>query len=137
MMRKFIHSLAVILAISLFGGKSAFGQTVLLDDFNRAAGNVVGNGWGETETVANTGATLVTAGANSYLSMGSTTAGRDFVWRDVSTNYNTVYNTNTSVLTWMFNMRQSRTDPGGFENSNYGIAFILGCNSSNFLTGSG
>ena len=133
-MQKIIYRLFALLTLCFSGAGDVFGQTVLLDDFNRATSNVVGNGWSETETVANTGATVA---ANTYLSMGSTTAGRDYVWRDVSTNYNTVYNTNTSVLTWMFNMRQTRTDPSGFDASNYGIAFVLGCNSSNFLTGSG
>lgn len=133
-MRKLIYRLSVLVTLCFIGGESLYGQTVLLDDFNRTTSNVVGNGWSETETVANTGATVA---ANTYLSMGSTTAGRDYIWRDVSTNYNTVYNTNTSVLTWMFNMRQTRTDPSGFDASNYGVAFVLGCNSSNFLTGSG
>lgn len=121
----------------IFLGLQGQGQTVLLDDFNRAAGNVVGNGWTESETVANTGIVMVTNGVNQYVSMGSTTAGRDYIVRDVSTNYNTVFNTNTALLTWMFNMRQSRTDPSGFDASNYGVAFVLGCNSSNFLAGSG
>ncbi|MBK6839112.1 MAG: hypothetical protein IPG90_13370 [Bacteroidetes bacterium] len=128
-MRKLIYRLSVLVTLCFIGGESLYGQTVLLDDFNRTTSNVVGNGWSETETVANTGATVA---ANTYLSMGSTTAGRDYIWRDVSTNYNTVYNTNTSVLTWMFNMRQTRTDPSGFDASNYGVAFVLGCNSSNF-----
>ncbi|MFM7727547.1 MAG: fibronectin type III domain-containing protein, partial [Flavobacteriales bacterium] len=66
----------------------------------------------------------------------STTAGREVLWRDVSTNYNTVFATNTGTLTWMFNMRQSRSDPSGFDASNYGSAFVLGSNSSNFISGS-
>ncbi len=133
-MNKILLYSFIILSLSSFFGINVNAQTVLLDDFNRSTSNAVGNGWSETETVANTGATIA---ANTYLSMGSTTAGRDYIWRDVSTNYNTVFNTNSSTLTWMFNMRQSRTDPSGFDASNYGVAFVLGCNSSNFLTGSG
>ncbi len=108
-------------------------QTVLLDNFQRADNNSVGNSWVEVETVANTGAVI----AANQLKMGSTVSGRDYVYRDVSAAYNTVFNSNTGVLTWAFNMRQRRADPSGFDNSNYGVAFVLGCNSNNFLTGSG
>lgn len=116
----------------LLGGLNASAQTVLLDDFNRANNNTVGNGWNETETVAGTGVTV----NSNVLRMGSGTAGRDYVWRDVSTLYNTVLNTNTGPLTWAFNMRQSRADPSGFDGGNYGIAFVLGSSSSNLLSGS-
>ncbi len=117
----------------LQGAASSFAQTVLLDDFNRANNNVVGTGWAETETVANTAATIT----GNQLRLGSATAGRDYVYQDVSALYNTVLNSNTGILTWSFNMRQSRTDPSGFDNSNYGVAFVLGCTSNNFLTGNG
>ena len=116
----------------LLGGMTASAQTVLLDDFNRANNNTVGNGWNETETVAGTGATI----SGNNLRLASTTSGKDYVWRDVSTYYNTVLNTNTGTLTWAFNLRQSRTDPSGFDAGNYGIAFVLGASSSNFLSGS-
>ncbi|MFM7218586.1 MAG: T9SS type A sorting domain-containing protein [Bacteroidota bacterium] len=115
-----------------FIGVSVQAQTVLLDDFNRANSTTVGNGWNETETVAGSGLQIST----NRLVAASTTAGREVLWRDVSTNYNTVFATNTGTLTWMFNMRQSRSDPSGFDASNYGSAFVLGSNSSNFISGS-
>ncbi len=108
-------------------------QTVLLDDFQRADNVLVGNSWVEVETVANTGNT-VTA---NQLKSGSSISGRDYCYRDVSAAYNTVFNSNTGILTWAFNMRQRRADPSGFDNTNYGVAFVIGCNSNNFLTGSG
>jgi hypothetical protein len=108
-------------------------QTVLLDNFQRTDNNVVGNNWVEVETVANTGSVI----SVNQLKIGSSTAGRDYDYQDVSTTYNTVFNTNTGILTWAFNMRQRRADPSGFDNSNYGVAFVLGCSSNNFLTGSG
>ena len=43
------------------------GQTVFLDDFTRANNNVVGNGWSETETVANTAATINAAGGGTMV----------------------------------------------------------------------
>lgn len=113
-------------------------QTVLLDDFNRANNNAIGTSllgttWTETETVSPSSVQL----NGNLVQMGSTTAGRDFMMTDVSSQYNTVLNTNTSTLVWQFNMQQTRTDPSGFDNSNYGIAFILGCSTGNALTGSG
>lgn len=108
-------------------------QTVLLDDFNRPDNTIVGNSWLETETVANT-AVNITA---NQLKLGSTVSGRDFAVQDVSADYNTVLNTNTSILTWAFNIRQSRTDPSGFDNSNYGMAVVIGCSSNDFNTGNG
>ncbi|HRU62467.1 MAG TPA: hypothetical protein P5565_13450, partial [Bacteroidia bacterium] len=53
----------------LLGGMTASAQTVLLDDFNRANNNTVGNGWNETETVAGTGATI----SGNNLRLASTT----------------------------------------------------------------
>lgn len=125
------YLLSILLLLSSF--VQTKGQTVFLDDFTRANNNVVGNGWSETETVANTAATI---NAN-LLRLGSNTAGRDYVYRDVSTAYNTVFNTNTGLLTWAFNMRQSRSDPSGFDAGNYGVVFVIGCDNNNFLTGNG
>lgn len=108
-------------------------QTVLYDNFQRVDNTTVGNSWIETETVSPGGAVIL----SNQLKTGSTTSGRDYTVADVSTSYNTVFNTNTAVLTWSFNMRQTRLDPSGFDAGNYGIAFVLGCSTSNFLTGSG
>ena len=101
----------------------------LLDDFNRAAGNTIGNGWTETETVAS-GARINGAG---QLELGSTTAGRDLISQDVSGYYNTTFDANTCLITWAFNFRQSRATPSGFNGSNYGAAFVLGATSANLI----
>jgi len=61
-------------------------QTVLLDDFQRPDNSVVGNSWVEVETVVNTGSVI----ASNQLKSGSTTTGRDYIYRDVSAAYNTV-----------------------------------------------
>ncbi len=127
---KFICMLIISLLIV---ASSAMSQTVMLDNFNRANNNIVANGWSEIETVVNT-SILITANQQRA---GSSTTGRDYTYQDVSALYNTVFSTNTGLLTWAFNMRQSRSDPSGFDNSNYGAAFVLGCTSNNFLTGNG
>ncbi|TAE46707.1 MAG: T9SS C-terminal target domain-containing protein [Bacteroidetes bacterium] len=108
-------------------------QTALLDDFTRANSNTVGNGWTETETVA-AGAQIAT----NRLQLGSATAGREWVYRDLSANYTTDgITTSASTLTWAFNFRHTRTDPSGFDASNYGAAFILGATTTTITTGAG
>lgn len=108
-------------------------QSVLLDDFNRTNAFNIGTGWTETETVASSGAQIV----SNMVQMGTTIAGREIITYDVSALYNTVLNTNTGLMVWEFNMRTNNTNPSGFDNSNYGLAFILGCTTNNFMSGSG
>lgn len=122
-----------IIVVTLLWVSIAEAQTVLLDDFQRPDNNVVGNSWVEVETVVNTGSVI----ASNQLKSGSTSPGRDYIYRDVSAAYNTVFNSNSGILTWAFNMRQRRADPSGFDGGNYGVAFVIGCSSNNFLTGSG
>ena len=111
-------------------------QSVLLDDFNRANAFAIGTGWSETETVASSGVQLST----NMVQMGTTIAGREYMTYDVSTLYNTVIGTNSGLLTWEFNLHTNNSNASGvsgFDNSNYGLAFVLGCTTNNFLTGSG
>ncbi len=51
--------------------------------------------------------------------------------------YSTVLNSG-GIVTWTFNMRQTETNPGGFNSGNYGVAFILaGETATNNTTGTG
>ncbi|MBL7962434.1 MAG: hypothetical protein JNM31_01195 [Flavobacteriales bacterium] len=94
----------------------------LLDDFNRANNTAVGNGWtegGASSSGAITGNMLWvnnTAGLN----------GQDWVSRSATGLYNTTFGTSTCGLTWGVNMQLDRDAPSGFDNGNYGAAFILG-----------
>lgn len=55
-----------------------------------------------------------------------------------STPFNTTLANNTNqIITYTFNMRQTRTDPSGFDNNNYGAAVILGATSADLRTASG
>ena len=119
--------------LGLFISCQTIGQTILLDDFTRADDPVVGNSWTESET-ASTGAQIF----SNYLLTGSTTSGREWVYRDISSNYATNgIGSNTSTLTWAFNFRTTRTDPSGFDSGQYGLAFCLGSTSSDFTLGNG
>ncbi|MBX7224899.1 MAG: choice-of-anchor D domain-containing protein [Chitinophagales bacterium] len=111
-------------------------QTVLVDDFTRADNNSVGGGWTEIETVA-TGARI----ASNRLTMGSTTAGIEFVYQDLSAltgpiTTNGITN-NSNTLTWAFNFRNTRTDPSGFDAGNYGVGFVLCKSTTATSTGNG
>ena len=105
---------------------------VLLDNFNRANSSTVGAGWLETETA---GATSVNITSNQ-LRLGSGTAGRDFVVRDVSARYNPVLRSNGGPLTWAWNAQESRTAPSGFGGNSYGSAFVLAASAAD-LAGAG
>lgn len=52
--------------------------------------------------------------------------------------YNKTLSSNPGIVTWYFNMRQSKTDPGGFGSTSYGVAFILaGTSNTTRDTGTG
>ncbi len=72
-------------------------QTVLLDDFNRSDNNTVGNGWSETETSSPSSIAI----SSNRLKMGSGTAGRDWAYQDISSNYITAgLSSNTTMDLW-------------------------------------
>ena len=52
--------------------------------------------------------------------------------------FNTSLSSSTGNVTWTLNMRQIRTDPAGFSSGSYGVAYVLGSNSTSINgTGSG
>lgn len=123
---------SVLLLAVLLVPAGVFAQQ-LVDDFNRANNNTVGGGWTESETAAPASVRI----ESNQLLMGSTTQGRDYVVQSTPGTYNTTLTNNTCLLTWAFNMRQTRTDPSGFDNINYGIAVVLAGSNANLLDGTG
>lgn len=127
------HSYLLLLA-GLLAGFTAHAQApTLLDDFNRTDSPTVGQGWAETETTPSTGAAIV----NNQLKLSSGVLGKDFVSRDVSTRYTPTLKQNAAQLTWLFNMQQSRPNPSGFANNNYGAAVVLAGSAADLTTGNG
>ncbi|MBK6538593.1 MAG: endonuclease [Ignavibacteria bacterium] len=117
-------------------------SSVLLDNFNRINSNSLGNTlspnimpWHETETVNSTSITL----SSNKIKSASTSAGREFAFVNAGNlnNYPVQFSNSSSELVWAVNLKSTRTDPSGFDNSNYGIAFILGKTDSNVTTGNG
>ncbi|MBL7950898.1 MAG: T9SS type A sorting domain-containing protein [Flavobacteriales bacterium] len=106
----------------------------LLDDFNRPDNTAVGGFW--TEGGASGGVILT-----NQLRMTAPTAanGREWIMMADSSYYQTAggLSSNTCMLTWAFNLRFSRSDPSGFDASNYGAAVILGSTDANPTLGQG
>lgn len=139
-MRRVCLLSAAVLFVSLTATAARGQQAQLLDDFNRANSNTVGGGWTEVETGGSPDRAAVAAN-NLKLSTGAVGIdGREYVYQDVSARYVTTLNASAAVKTWLFNMRQSRggaNDPSGFNNSRYGVAFVLGSTSNDFKAGDG
>ena len=131
-----LHQSFLSAIIILAFGQFTYGQQ-LLDNFNRANSNSVGTSllggvWVETETAA--GAISIT---NNQVVLGSNSViGKEFLMYDCTGKFVTTLSGNTKVITWMANIRQSNSNPDGFANDKYGIAFVLGATASN-LTASG
>jgi len=107
-----------------------------LDYFTRSDNNTVGGGWTETETnsdVLRISSNRLLAG---YQGTGAST-GREFLWQDVSSLYETTFGNSINQYVWLFNVRQSRSNPSGFDSGDYGTAFVLGTTTSDITTGSG
>lgn len=122
--------------------QSLSATNVLLDNFNRSNNTSLGTTlfpqplvWSETETASPTSISL----SGSKVKLGSTTAGREFAYVNIggTSGYPSQFKASNSNLTWAINLKQTRSDPSGFDASNYGIAFILGKTSSDVSTGNG
>ncbi|MCB0284291.1 MAG: hypothetical protein KDF60_17015, partial [Calditrichaeota bacterium] len=118
--------------ISVFSINLLLAQS-LLDGFNRANNTTVGNNWSEIETAANT----AEINTNRLQLNTNTVVGREWVYQDISAQYETILTNNSQVLTWACNMRQSYPNPDGFVSGKYGILFVLGSSSSDFSTANG
>ncbi len=117
-------------------------STILIDNFNRANNNALGNTiaphvltWQESETVS-PGSISLSSGRNKSA---STTGGREFAYLNAGSlsDYPALYKNSSSQLVWAINYKQTRLDPSGFDNNNYGIAFIIGKTTTDITTGNG
>lgn len=116
------------------------GALVVADDFNRGDSTSLGTvavggfSWNEQETSASG---LQVFG--NRLVAGSTNAGREYATVNLSSTvgYSTKLDANVGLVTWAINMRQSRSDPAGFDAGIYGLAFVLAASSADYSTGKG
>jgi hypothetical protein len=105
----------------------------LMDDFDRPDNNTVGNGWTEYESVIPTSISVT----DNTLFMRSPGTARDFVSRPVPGTYASVLSDNGCTLGWAFSMRQTRSNPTGFNLGQWGVAMVLAASDPDLLTGDG
>jgi trimeric autotransporter adhesin len=149
-----IVAASIVLPAALAAPAGAF-TTVFSDDFNRTspASGFVGNGgtlsapsgytntWNTTVTAGDGGAQI--NGSQLVLTNdrgGANAKGSVYVSRstsDFGSPYRSTLSSNTDTVSWTFNMRQIRPNPGGFNANGYGVAFVLGASSDDFLTANG
>lgn len=113
-------------------------STLLFDDFNRPNSEIVGQpssgvsgNWIEMETIdsgINTGARI----NDNSLRLQSNIQGREMIAFDMSDLYPVAFDASSKEMNWAFNMRADRTNPSGFNDENYGAAFVLGSNKSDY-----
>ncbi len=125
---------ALMVALLLLGILSISNAQMLVDGFNRANSNVVGSGWTEFESG---GAAGVRIESNRLRMNGTGVAGREYVSQPVSSNYNTVLNSNAFLLEWSFNMRQSAGNPTGFFDNRIGAGVVLAGSQADLQNGVG
>ncbi len=140
----------LFLFLLLLFSAHAFAQTtVFQDDFNSSqgstfttSGSIGSSPWTVARPNADWGARIdngileLTNDASSVANLSG------WVFAYVSTSsfslpYNTILANNSGVVTWTFNMRQIRSNPGGFNSGSYGVAFILGCTDATNVATSG
>jgi hypothetical protein len=114
----------------------------LFDDFNRGINtNTVGTPSSEsssTYTELDYGDGSKTRIENGQLLLSNCNSGgtggneaMEQVMFNVENRYETVFSSAGSTMEWLFNMRQSRPDPAGFNTNNYAAGVILGSNQQN------
>ncbi|NUY81874.1 hypothetical protein HUK80_13300 [Flavobacterium sp. MAH-1] len=137
----------------LFAGASAFAQTTVFnDDFTTSTGTTytaaagpIGTSpvWNFSRSGADFGARI--NGGNLTLTNDASGAYNNYGWGLASANnssfaspYINVLASNSGTISWSFNMRQNRSNPGGFNTTTYGSAFILaGTSGTTNLAGTG
>lgn len=119
--------IVILLVIVLLIPLNDFAQK-LEDDFNRSNNSSLGNNWLEVESGSNV---IEINNQQARINTGGISR-RDYFYKDVSTHYETTLANNSSKMTWLFNMHQSRDNPSGFGAGNYGTAFVLASSNSDF-----
>ncbi len=114
--------------------------TVFNDDFTTSSGTTyttvtgtIGNStkWNMSRSGNDFGA-KITSGMMTLVNDASTSTnangwvlGYTNIASNFSAPYSSILSANPGLVTWSFNMRQIRTNPGGFASDKYGVAYIL------------
>lgn len=128
-----------IFALMLFAAAAHAQTTVFNDDFTTSAGTIFSTATGPigtspTWSFARSGTDFGARinGGNLTLTNDAGGTANNYGWGIASTNtanfaapYSTTLASNPGTVTWSFNMRQQRSNPGGFTTLTYGEALIL------------
>jgi len=112
----------------------------LLDDFFRSnAQDDIGEGWFSYVTGPVSGNIQIKERVLLLYGTGGTggTNGRVSVARDMTSRYTPVLTNNSGTLTWAFNFYSARDPQSGFAPGAYGGAFVLGSDSTDWVSGTG
>jgi len=126
---------AFAMAIVLMTGSFAKATTIFSDNFDRSDSSTVGNNW--IETAGNADPQI----ASNLLSFsGITGNGISYVTQSMANfdaSWNTKLSLNSGLVTWTFNMQQSRANPAAFGSGSYSNAFVLAGTSATLTSGTG
>jgi hypothetical protein len=147
-----LRQYTILLALLLLPAVGSAQTTVFSDNFNTSQGSTfttsgsIGTSvWSVTRITSSNDYGARIDNNQLELTNDASTASNAAGWVFVSTSttgfnspYNPTLSSNTGVVTWTFNMRQFRPNPAGFRpippNSDYGVAFIIGCTSTDVHT---
>lgn len=135
----------LLIAISTLSAQ----QVVFNEDFSQTqsstyttSGPIGSSIWTVARSGQDLGARI--SGGMLTLTNDATTGANSGGWLMASTstsNYSPVYKStlsqNPGVVSWVFNMRQSRANPSSFKTSKFGVAFILAGTPTTNTTGNG
>ena len=138
MLKHLLLMLVALFALMLTPVTSYSQAVVFNDDFSMS-----GNGWYMARSGSDYGAYFI----NNQLQVTNNASGAinttGWVMAAIATAefdspYNSVLASNPGLITWTFNMRQSRSNPSGFNSGEYGSAFILaGTSGTTNVAGTG
>ncbi|MFT3796204.1 beta strand repeat-containing protein [Flavobacterium sp.] len=127
------------LALLLLGNTAKAQTNVFSDDFTTSAGTAftavagpIGTSpvWSFSRSGSDFGARI--NGGNLTMTNDAGGTANNYGWGMAYTNtanfaapYNTTLASNPGLVSWSFNFRQMRTNPGGFNTTNYGMALVL------------
>ncbi len=135
-----MRTLLPALAVFVLAPPLVAQTTFFANNFNRSS---VNTGGPTSYTINPTSGSSVSI-SSGVLQMGSSTSGRDSISASTSSygtvggvGYNPVLSGNTQIIVWSFNMRQSRSDPSGFDSGSAGQAVAIAGSSTTLTTGTG
>lgn len=142
MLKNLLSHVIVILGLSLFmvAPDLIAQQTVFTENFNSpgtpqnpnftTSGLIGTSKWSVTRSGNDFGAKIDQGFLTLTNDVGSTGNVKGWVLASTSTSnflaaYNPILNQNPGIVSWTFNMRQSRPDPSGLTDGKFGVAYVL------------